>query len=251
MRRLLSHTWNSITREVRALWFFLGDKDLRRLIVNKTWVGDGILTTHFIPFSNSREKLAFDESFSLIPPKHKTLRKIHWRFSILAWAYRQTIPLGGAAVECGVWYGVLSKSLMNLFPGSDSRTFYLFDSWGEAGFEMQGPYKRPNYLTDIYEIVERRFQGTPSKLIRGSLPQTFQSVPIDKISLLMIDLNSGWLEYEILELAWKRIPLGGVVYLDDYGQDFPIVREAIDKFVGDFGQNLLVFPTGQAIIIKK
>lgn len=239
-----------LSYELFAWSRFLTQKKLRKLISDYTYVGDGILTTHYLPFKDSKVKWSFDNAFSMVPKKFATLRKIEWRFSILVWAYRQTIPLGGVVIECGVWYGVLSRALINQYSETDSRKFLLFDSWGESGFSMQGPYKTHNYLQDIYDVVKERFMNTPARLVRGSLPGSFQIDEVDCISLLMIDLNSGWLEYEVLTLAWDKIPLGGIIYLDDYGQDFPIVREAIDKFANERNQNLLVFPTGQAIIIK-
>jgi hypothetical protein len=239
-----------LSYELRAWFRFLTNKKLRKLISDYTYMGDGILTTHYLPFKDSKVQSSFDDAFSKVPKKFTTLRKIEWRFSILVWAYRQTIPLGGVVIECGVWYGVLSRALINHYSATDPRKFLLFDSWGESGFSMQGPYKKNNYLQDIYDVVRQRFQNTPAHLIRGSLPGSLQIDDTDCISLLMIDLNSGWLEYEVLALAWDKIPQGGIIYLDDYGQDFPIVREAMDKFVKERDQNLLVFPTGQAIIIK-
>jgi hypothetical protein len=44
---------------------------------------------------------------------------------------------------------------------------------------------------------------------------------------------------------------GSIIYLDDYGQNFPELREKIDFFLRDKLEKLLVFPTGQAFIIKQ
>ncbi len=248
---IYKHRIKIIAHQVKALYRFIISYDLRIIIANYTYIGDGIVTRHFLPFASKDIMVNFLESFKDVPKKYTTLRKIEWRFSILIWAINQTKSIKGDIVECGVWYGILSKALLNQFSNTSlQRNFILFDSWGEEGFSMKGPYKRWNYLKDIFEVVRNRFQGTSAVLVRGTLPDSLFSYNFSQISILMIDLNSGWLEKEILEILWDKISLNGIIYFDDYGQDFPLIREAIDEFVEKYRQSLLVFPTGQAVIIK-
>jgi hypothetical protein len=157
----------------------------------------------------------------------------------------------GEVVECGVWYGVLSRALLNYFRESDDRKFYLFDSWGQSGFKLNGYYKKGNYIEDIFEDVKLRFPDQKVKLIRGQLPGSLNNKLPRFISLLMIDLNSGIVEVQILDKCWPRIPRGGIIYFDDYNSDFPLITNSIDGFVEKFKQNLLVLPSGQALIIKQ
>ena len=247
---LLKHHVKIIAQHNLAFWRFLSSREFRITVANATYVGDGIITKHFLPFEDAKIRQSFTESFDQIPEQHKTLRKIEWRFSILVWAMNQTRQVPGDVIECGVWYGVLSRALINQFHASDPRKFVLLDSWGESGFSMLGPYKRTNYLKDIFEVVQNRFSGTTAVFVRGSLPETLAKIESEQISLLMIDLNSGSLEKRIMEMLWDKLPTNAIVYLDDYGQDFPLVRKAIDEFVFEYKQSLLVFPTGQAVIIK-
>jgi len=244
------HRLKMLSHDYVAIWRILSSRDLRTTIATSTYVGDGIVTRHFFPFVDPRISKSFEASFDQIPEKYKTLRKIEWRFLILVWAMNQTKNVPGDVIECGVWYGVLSRALLNQFQSTDSRKFILLDSWGQSGFSMLGPYKRFNYLTDIYEVVRSRFNGTSAEFVRGSLPDTLTKINSENISLLMIDLNSGRLEKEIVELLWDKLPTSAILYFDDYGQDFPLVRAAIDEFVQEYKQSLLVFPTGQAVIIK-
>ena len=67
----------------------------------------------------------------------------------------------------------------------------------------------------------------------------------------MIDMNSGVPERLGLEFFWDKISSGGIVYFDDYGQNFPQLRIEIDNFLKDKSEKLMVFPSGQAILIKK
>ena len=239
-----------IQSETRSLLNYYHSKAIRSVLRDFTYAGDGIITSQFLPFKDSKIESAFRDSFEMVPEKHSTLRSIEWRFHILIWAMKQTRGIPGSVVECGVWYGILSRALLNYFGTSEKRSFLLFDSWGEPGFQILGPYKRKSYLEDIFSIVEKRFPDQNVTLIRGSLPNSIDEFDTGQISLLMIDLNSGSLESEILEKLWDRIPIKGIVYFDDYGQNFPLVREAIDKFILEYKQSLLVFPTGQAIVIK-
>lgn len=247
---MLKHRLKILSQHSLAFWRFLSSRELRVTIANSTYIGDGIVTKHFLPFADTKMKQSFEKSFDEIPNKYQTLRSIEWRFSILAWAMNQTRHVPGDVIECGVWYGVLSRALLNHYQFSDPRKFILLDSWGESGFSMKGPYKRNNYLADIFEIVQRRFSDTSAILVRGPLPETLNRIDSSSISLLMIDLNTGQLEKQILENLWNKLPSNAIVYLDDYGQDFPLVRKAIDEFVSEHNQSLLVFPTGQAIVIK-
>jgi hypothetical protein len=237
--------------ETLAYLIFAGNSKLRFIVTQATYIGDGIVTSHYLPFLEPKILRSFSSSFDHVPSRLKTLRDIQWRFQILIWAMGSTQRVKGEVVECGVWYGILSKSLMNYFHESDYRKFYLYDSWGEDGFLMDGPYKKDNYKEDIFDIVVKRFKQTNSVLVRGSLPKTLHTSLPQYISLLLIDLNSGNLESDVLEICWPKIPSGGIVYFDDYGQNFPLIRESIDKFVEKFCQNLLIFPTGQAILIKR
>jgi hypothetical protein len=237
--------------ETRSLANFITDKQARFILSKKSYVGDGVITQQLDPTTDLKMLKSFNDSFHLVPSKYASLRKLHFRFTLLIWAMRYTKNLEGGIVECGVWYGVLSKALMNYFRNQDLRKFYLFDSWGYADFRLEGFYKKENYLEDIFAIVKLRFLNENVELVRGTLPLSFVNNLPESIGLLMIDLNSGIVEYKVLEICWPKIPVGGVVYLDDYNLSFPEVMKSVDKFVHENNQALLVYPTGQAILIKQ
>jgi len=244
-----------ICLEILALKNFVSSKKVRAILSKEVFVGDGIITQQIDPRSNKKLNTSFTESFNLVPNQLKSLRDMYFRFEILIWAMKQTQGITGGGrtsgiVECGVWYGVLSKALINYFKNQDSRTFYLFDSWGEKNFVIKGFYKKGNYKKDIYDIVKTRFKSDNVSLIRGELPNSLKNNLPKKVSLLLIDLNSGIVEIQVLKFCWPRIPKGGIIYIDDYNLAFPKVISSINSFVKQRNQNLLIFPTGQAIIIK-
>jgi hypothetical protein len=236
--------------ELKALKAFVRNKKIRNLIGRAKFIGDGIITRFDIFLTNPKLIKSFNDSFDYIPKKYESLRDLVPRFQILIWAMNFTKKINGGVVECGVWYGVLTRALLNYFESIDDRTFYLFDSWGQPEFKLNGFYKQRNYLKDIFDVVKLRFPDRKVRLIRGILPDSLDNELPEKISLLMIDLNSGIVEVQVLNKCWSRIPKGGIVYFDDYNSDFPRITSSIDKFVEKFDQDLLIFPSGQALIVK-
>jgi hypothetical protein len=78
------------------------------------------------------------------------------------------------------------------------------------------------------------------------------SIQIDKIAYLSIDLNNFQAEVDSLKFLYPLLSPGAVVYLDDYAHlDSFEVRREIGSFLDVKGENLLIFPSGNAIFIKK
>lgn len=151
----------------------------------------------------------------------------------------------------GVNYGVLSFVVASQSELLENRNYYLVDAFGMPGFKMSGEYKKTSYQDDIYDTVVQRFRFEPRvKVIRGLIPNILNEIPTKEIAFLMIDLNDGIPERQALELFWSKINSGGIIYFDDYGQNFPEVKRNIDLFLEDKQERLLVFPTGQSILIK-
>jgi hypothetical protein len=67
----------------------------------------------------------------------------------------------------------------------------------------------------------------------------------------MIDMNSVNPEIESLKLLWPLIPTGGIIYFDDYGHlNCEGLRNEINLFFEDKKERILIFPSGNAIVIK-
>lgn len=77
------------------------------------------------------------------------------------------------------------------------------------------------------------------------------SVNVDKIGLLLLDLNCAAPEIAAANHFWDRIVLGGVILADDYGFAAHYVQKiALDEFAKSKGVSVLTIPTGDGIIIK-
>jgi O-methyltransferase len=217
-----------------------------------TYMGDGFATTHYVEFLHDRKfRAAYHEGFANIDNpyllKERDSLNIAWRAHIVTWAANQALKLNGDFVECGVWYGILSKTICEYtnFPQSDKK-FYLIDTWGDATIHLH-----ENYKIDMFSIVKERFKAYPNvRLIKGSVPEILDKVPVTSISYLAIDMNGYFAERKTLERYYDMVVPGGIIYFDDYGWDYPKLRETIDDFFSDKPEKLLHFPSGNSIVVK-
>jgi O-methyltransferase len=165
------------------------------------------------------------------------------------WAANQASHLPGDFVECGVWYGILSKAMCEYVNFSElDKRFLLFDSWGT----MIGSHKDVAYQEDIFEYVKKGFLKWPNvELIRGVVPEVFETITLpEQISYLGIDMNGGDAELAALKVLYPRMVKGGIIYFDDYGWKYPYLREVVDGYFYDKPEKLIHFPGGNSLIIK-
>jgi hypothetical protein len=221
---------------------------------NNTFSGDGFTTINFLGFrTDEKFNTAFATAIKSIPKKGpKNLQIIEWRAHISTWAANQALRIegGGDFVECGVWYGVLSKTIceyLNLENWGD-RKFYLVDTFGEA----QGSHPAEKYKKDIYEDVKERFSIYPQiQIIRGVVPDCLTKITSSKIAYLAIDMNSSKPELETLKYFYEKIVPGGIIYFDDYGWgEYGELRKVVDEFFSNKPETLLHFPSGNSIAVK-
>ena len=214
-----------------------------------TYSRDGFATTHHVEFlEDERFISSFDHSFVGIPKELRPmLRNIDWRAHICTWAATRALALeDGDFVECGVWYGVLSKMICEYTDFSrQDRNFYLIDVWG--GIDVHDSW----YVKDIYDVVTKRFEGYNNvHLVRGFIPDILDTIQTKKIAYLSIDMNGSLAERAALEYFYEKMVPGGVIYFDDYGWGFPELRLTVNEFFADKPEKLLHFPAGVSIAIK-
>jgi O-methyltransferase len=238
---------------------YLGIKDFSSNqfnIIDRTeasYMGDGFATRHHVAFLHDKNFCdAYRSGFDNIDYPgvlwQRDSLNIAWRAHIVTWAANQALKINGDFVECGVWYGVLSKTICEYtnFPQSDKK-FYLIDMWGDPMSDRL----HENYKTDMFSVVKERFKAYPNvQLIRGSVPEILDEVPVTKIAYLSIDMNGYVAERKTLERYYDRVVPGGIIYFDDYGWDYPKLRETVDDFFRDKPEKLLHFPSGNSIVVK-
>ncbi len=238
-----------------ALYAHLNSASGRRLTEHESaFFGDGFATTHHVDFLHDQKfretyLSAWDDvSASLLWERDNF--NIAWRAHICTWAAKRAMDLEGDFVECGVWYGLLSLMVCKWVDFSKSnKRFWLFDTWGE----MEGSHENENYKTDIFETVKARFSNyTNVKLIRGVVPRSLNALDsVEKVAYVSIDMNGHIAERAALEIIYPKVTKGGIIYFDDYGWNYPKLRETISDFLRDKPEELLHFPSGNSVLIKQ
>jgi hypothetical protein len=188
--------------------------------------------------------------------------KMFWRLHVALWCASQAQKLPGDFVECGVWRGFLATAIMNYIPWPNAnKQFYLFDTWeglderylteGERNNQAKLDHFKP-YYANQYESVKEHFSNYPNvHLIKGSVPETLDSVEIGAVSYLSLDMNCAPPELAAAEHFWDRLVPGGMILLDDYGfVSYEDQKRGFDQFAARHGIEVLALPTGQGLMIK-
>lgn len=241
-----------LAKEIRDRLLFLRPwmkrGDAVHTVANMTFAGDGMITRHDVSqMQDPRFRRIHNAAFwGLTPqPFHDHLS---WRIHIVTWAATLAVrSVPGALVEFGVNYGIFSRAICEAIQiDSTDRKFILVDSWGK----MEGSH--PAYAADIYAQVRDRFRAYQAvTLVRGTVPAVLRHMPdCDQIAYLSLDMNDGYADHDALQWAWPRIAKGGVIYVDDWGWDYPELRRLVGGFVAQQNCEVLVFPTGNAIVVK-
>lgn len=218
-------------------------------------MADEMATTRYVAFMHDDKfRSSYENAFSLIDKKTTDsirITNVYWRAHIVTWAAKQAIKIEGDFVECGVWWGFLSKIICDYtnFEQIKNKRFHLIDTWGDPNHENLE--NKTKYTDDIFHLVKERFKKYPNvNLIRGCVPEILEEVPIKKIAYLSLDMNGYIAERATLERYYDIITPGGIIYFDDYGWGYPKLRETVDEFFKDKPETLLHFPSGNSIVIK-
>ena len=195
---------------------------------------------------------------------------IHWRFHTCLWAARNALRLDGDFVECGVGKGFNSSGIMAALNWSAvGRNFFLFDTftgvveelctedekvqmlneWGGVEAHNRG---LSLYYAESFESVKRNFaEWTNVNLVQGAIPQTLNSVAIERVAYLHIDMNCVVPEIEAIEFFWPRLSTGACVVLDDYAYfGYHLQNAAWNDWARKNDLAILTLPTGQGLFIK-
>ena len=187
------------------------------------------------------------------------IRDISWRLHVFLWAFglaNRKNHNDFISVECGTGKGYMAAAACEYFDGCKNRQFYLLDSFqgtmpNDEGEQLPSGKKLFAYA-DGKEEVERYFsQFDTIKIVEGIIPESLKELPTtSKINFLHLDLNSAKGESRALENLKDRFVEGTVILFDDYGgPGGELQSEVHDNFAKQHGKDLLVLPTGQALLL--
>lgn len=183
---------------------------------------------------------------------------IHWRAYIACWAANRAKQLEGDFVECGVNKGGLALTVINYTDfSSQEKKFYLLDTFcGLSEKYVSDEEKQLGVLEkcydDCYEYVKKEFSEFKNIIIiKGIIPEILPLVKTKRVSYLSIDMNCAEPEIKAVEFFWKKLVIGAVIVIDDYGWNgHSVQKREWDKFAVRKGTQILQLPTGQGLIIK-
>jgi O-methyltransferase len=187
--------------------------------------------------------------------------QIEWRFHVVLWAAAHAKQLPGDFVECGVNTGMYSLAACEAIDfNSTGKSFWLFDTFSgipeeqisERERELGRAQENAELYGDCFELAQANFAPYPrANLVRGKVPDTLATVPIDEVAYLSLDMNIAAPELAALEFFWDKLARGAPVVLDDYGWlEFRPQKEALDGFAREHGVEILTLPTGQGLLIR-
>lgn len=192
---------------------------------------------------------------------------------ILATRYVAAHGIAGDVVECGVWRGGSMHAVARTLAaaGDTSRDLYLFDTYegmppaGERDVRHDGrpaaelldtlPRTSKTWAVASLDDVRAGFADVPYPrervhLVKGRVEETVPDSAPDRIALLRLDTD--WYEStrHELEHLYPRLAAGGVLILDDYGW-WKGAREAVDEWLEDTGERLLLMRAGSGRVAVK
>jgi len=155
----------------------------------------------------------------------------------------------GCLAEVGVFRGSTSNIIHKIIP---ERKLYLFDTF--EGFQH-------------IDMEDKRFQDTSIKYLKkaignlnniiikkGIFPETTRGIEHETFSFVLIDLDKYNPTLDALNFFYKRISVGGYIFLHDYNspESNYAVQKAANKFLKDKPEKLIPFPDiWGSVVIRK
>ncbi len=182
-----------------------------------------------------------------------------WRLHTCCWAARSALSVEGDFVECGTYKGFYAGVLAQYLRFEmQAKQFYLYDSFAglpsEWSTELERRQANPGYHWDgVYEDVVNRFAIYPNvRVVKGVVPEVFDTIVPERIAFLHLDLNAGSAETGALDNLVPRLSDGAMVVLDDFGRfEMRDLCRAHMEWWGQQGHMVLELPTGQGLVIYR
>jgi len=137
-----------------------------------------------------------------------------------------------------------------------NKQFFLFDTFNGVDIKYLNDHEKAilddKLYSECYERAKDNFKEFKHvHLIKGTVPDTLNSINIDKVCYLSLDMNCTFPEISAAEFFWPKMSSGAIALLDDYGYPgYESQKIAFDKFAHQKNITILYLPTGQGIYVK-
>lgn len=199
---------------------------------------------------------AFNEAYDIA--KNNTLVEKYRCFNL--WALLDQVKeLEGDFIEIGVWRGgtgcLIAKKCQNINKNS---TVYLCDTFkgivkvGEIDkYFSEGDYADTN--EDVINDLAKKLNINNIKIVPGVFPdETGKNFAKDvRFRFCHIDVDVYQSAKDALDFVWERMPVGGIVVMDDYGCiTTPGIRQLADEEAKKTGRVFMYNINGHGVLVK-
>lgn len=214
----------------------------------------------------SRSDIPFTWNYALKNDKvSKQLRKLKNRYPFktrfyIWWLQNERLKadkIPGAFAEVGVYKGDSAAILHAFDPG---RELYLFDTFtGFPAYDLEGEtgeaatYTTDNFADADAEHILTKFDNKDNiHLQMGYFPDTVKGLEEKRFALVNLDADLYNPTKAALEFFYLRLSPGGVIFIHDYNIKWPGIIQAVDEFVRNIPETLVLAPDseGTVMIIK-
>jgi hypothetical protein len=191
----------------------------------------------------------FERLYEIIKPR--TLVTKDRCFSIYQWT-RYALRLDGQLAEVGVYKGGTAYMTAALCP---DKKFYLFDTFaGMPETNKSVDYHNKGEFADTSLDGVQDFLKDYMNLSfhQGFFPESAHDVQEDKFCYIHVDVDIYQSTLACLEYFYPKLVSGGVMVFDDYEwKHCGGVRKALDEFLADKPERVVISALYQGLLIKR
>jgi O-methyltransferase len=176
------------------------------------------------------------------------------------WMVHQLLRLvahvAGDTAECGVFRGATSYLICcaNKESRAGAKTHHLFDSFeglSQPAASDGGHWSKGDLKCGIENVREALREFKNVRFHTGWIPERFHEVENRTFSFVHIDVDLIDPTHESLVFFYPRMQPGGIIVCDDYGlTTCPGATQAIDRFLAEKPEKMLVLPDGGGFLIR-
>jgi predicted O-methyltransferase YrrM len=187
---------------------------------------------------------------------------------------RMVVDVPGDIVDCGTFKGISTlqfAQFLRIYKPHSGARVVSFDT-----FEARFPWVRPDEAASAADHMERLYEatayeqlteaigrlglGSQVEIVKGDIVETLPAYIADKpgfrIGLLHCDLDVFAATKKVLEAAWPRLCVGGIVVFDQYAVRNWGESDAADLFLSTLShaprlRSLPGAPTPTAYLVKE
>ncbi|AUR50744.1 class I SAM-dependent methyltransferase [Aquella oligotrophica] len=162
--------------------------------------------------------------------------------------------IDGDLAECGVYTGQSAYFLCKYFTKAQ-KMIHLFDSFEglSSPSGKDGVYWTKGDMKISEDMVKNNLAEFDNFITyKGWIPSRFNEVGNLKFCFIHLDVDLYQPTLDALIFFYPRLVVTGIILFDDYGfNSCPGAKAAVDFFLQDKPERIVMLPTGQAFIIKQ